>query len=123
MILEEPSTSQGTGFMAENYDLQDEVLDYEEDEPEEGEIVQHREERNDGVKRFGSNGVRSLGVLQGTTEKVVRSDHRDGARKRTVVAVHLPRGENRREGLEKREMFHGIWAEVGTKAVGKDMWI
>ncbi|KAJ1164684.1 hypothetical protein NDU88_005118 [Pleurodeles waltl] len=31
MTLEEPSTSQDAGFIAENYELQDEVLDYEED--------------------------------------------------------------------------------------------
>ncbi|KAJ1191892.1 hypothetical protein NDU88_001205 [Pleurodeles waltl] len=50
-ILEKPSTSQDAGFIAEKYDLQDEVLDYEEDEPEEGEIAQHREDKNYGVKR------------------------------------------------------------------------
>ncbi|KAJ1128594.1 hypothetical protein NDU88_006971 [Pleurodeles waltl] len=92
MILEQPSTSQGAGFIAENYELQDEGLDYEEDELEEGEMVQYGEEQNDGCKRFGFNGVWSLGVLPEPAEKVVRSDCRDGVIKKTVVAVHLPRG-------------------------------
>ncbi|KAJ1099635.1 hypothetical protein NDU88_004734 [Pleurodeles waltl] len=102
MILEEPSTSPDTGFIAENYELQDEVLDYEADEPEDGEIVQHGEVQNYGCKRLGFNGVRRFGVLQEPAEKAVQSDRQDGMRKKTVTAVYLPRGENRRAGLEKK---------------------
>ncbi|KAJ1205349.1 hypothetical protein NDU88_000784 [Pleurodeles waltl] len=53
-ILEEPSTSQGADFIEENCVLQEGGLDYEEDEPEEGEIGQHREERKDYDKKTGS---------------------------------------------------------------------
>ncbi|KAJ1171592.1 hypothetical protein NDU88_003453 [Pleurodeles waltl] len=100
MTLEEPSTSQGAGFIAGNYQLQDEVLDYEKDEPEEGAIVQYGEEQNDGCKRFGSNGVWNFGVLRNLWKRrsggiAETGDEEDGR------GCTPPRGKNRRVGLEK----------------------
>ncbi|KAJ1153937.1 hypothetical protein NDU88_006695 [Pleurodeles waltl] len=75
VVQRQPSTSQGAGFVEQEYELEEEVLDYDdEDEAQDGESVQQRAVQKGVSDDLKANGRKRLGILQETTKKAVRSD-------------------------------------------------
>ncbi|KAJ1124640.1 hypothetical protein NDU88_003089 [Pleurodeles waltl] len=108
------STSQGAGFVEQEQELEEKVLDYDDgDKAEDGEIVQQRSVQKGVKDQWEANGGKRLGILQ-----VVRNDRLVGGDHHTFIAGNLPRGEERRAQIEWGEVFKVGGVEVGTKHFG-----
>ncbi|KAJ1099394.1 hypothetical protein NDU88_004495 [Pleurodeles waltl] len=124
LVHDEPSTSWRAGGMDRSVVMEEELLDYDDGNASEVvDLVQHKRTEKRLVQNKSNKG-RSLGVLQETATRAVRSDHHGGGSWIILSAGSLPQGEERREGM----VLSGRVSQTGSvvlaaKALVKDMGV